>query len=109
MAKTRRAHRKGSRKASRKAHRKGSRKAHRKSHRKMRGGRVENGIFSKVWSPFHHASLAAGEAVGTVTNTTRDIAKSALRGVNRIGTSVTGHANAAVRGVFSRKRRGGRR
>lgn len=102
MAKTRRAHRKGSRKAHRKSHR----KTHRKSHRKMRGG---NGIFSKVWSPFHHASLAAGEAVGTVTNTTRNIAKSTLRGVNRIGSSVAGHANAAVRGVFSRKRRANRR
>jgi hypothetical protein len=72
----------------------------------MRGG---SGIFSKLWSPFHHASVAAGEAVGAVTDTTRNVAKTTLRGVDRIGSSVTGHANAAIRGVFSRKRRGGRR
>ncbi len=109
MARTHRAHRKGSRKATRKgskSHRKAHRKSHRKTHRRMRGG---SGIFSKLWSPFHHASLAAGEAVGAVTDTTRKVAKTTLRGVDRIGSSVTGHANAAIRGVFSRKRRGGRR
>jgi hypothetical protein len=103
MAKTRRAQRKGSRKA----HRKGSRKAHRKSHRKtQRGGR---GLFSTVYSPVGHVLTATGEAVGTVTNTTRNILKSGLGGLNRIGRSVTGHADMAVRNVVSRKRRASRR
>ena len=111
MAKTRRVHRKGSRKA----HRKGSRKAHRKSHRKtqrkgsrkaQRGGQ---GIFSTVYSPVGHVLTATGEAVGTVTNTTRNILKSSLGGLNKIGRSVTGHADMAVRNVVSRKRRSSRK
>lgn len=107
MAKThRKAHRKSHRKSHRKAHRKAHRKSHRKTHRKMRGGM---GLFSKLYSPVGHAVMATGEAVGTVTNSVRDVAKTGLRGLNRIGRSVTGHANAAVRNVVSRKRRANRK
>ncbi len=72
----------------------------------MRGGM---GIFSKVYSPVGHLVAATGEAVGTVTNTARDVVKTGLKGVNSIGRSVTGHANAAIRDVVSRKRRANRR
>ena len=104
--KTRRAHR--SRKGSRKASRKASRKSHRKGSRKMRGGkamRTKHGLFETAYSPVGHLLAATGEAVGTVTNTARNVAKTGLKGVNSIGRSVTGHANAAIRDVFSRKRR----
>jgi hypothetical protein len=107
MAHTRRTHRKGSRKAHRKSSRKTHRKSSRKTHRKtQRGGR---GLFSTVYSPVGHVLTATGEAVGTVTNTTRNILKSGLSGLNKIGTSVTGHADMAVRNVVSRKRRASRR
>ena len=111
MAHTRRAHRK----SSRKTHRKGSRKAHRKSHRKTqrkshrKAQRGAGGIFTTVYSPVGHVLTATGEAVGTVTNTTRNILKSGLGGLNKIGKSVTGHADMAVRNVVSRKRRGSRK
>jgi len=53
--------------------------------------------------------MAGEEAVGAVTNTVKGVARTGIRGVNRIGRSVTGHANSAIRNVVSRKRRGGRR
>jgi hypothetical protein len=81
----------------------------------MMGGkktRRNNGLFRKVYSPVSHLLQATGNAVSTVTNTTRNVAKQGIRGVNSIGLSVTGHANAAIRNLVSRKRksrRGGRR
>jgi hypothetical protein len=107
MAKSRRYSRKGSRK-SRKGSRK-SRKGSRKSRRNMtrRGGAT--GFFSKVYSPISHLLGATENAVGTVTGTVNSVAKTGIRGVDRIGKSVTGHANMAVRNLVSRKRRANRR
>jgi hypothetical protein len=53
--------------------------------------------------------MAGEEAVNAVANTAKGVAKLGIRGVNRVGSSVTGHTDAAIKGVFSRKRRGGRR
>ena len=106
MSKVSRKSRKTSRKTSRKS-RKASRKTSRKHGRKHGGSR--RGIFSTVYSPVGHLVQAAEESVGAVTNTTRNILKSGLRGVNRIGRSVTGHANSARRNVVSRKSRKNRR
>lgn len=92
--------------------RKGSRKSHRKGSRKgRRGTRRGGGLFRTVYSPVSHLLQATGNTVGAVTNTTRNVARRGLRGVNRVGKSVTGHANAAVSGLLkiSRKRRGSRR
>lgn len=72
----------------------------------MMGGR---GLFGTLYSPIGHLLQATGNTVGAVANTTRNVAKRGLSGLNRVGRSVTGHANAAVRNVVSRKRRGGRR
>jgi hypothetical protein len=108
MAKSRRANRRANRK-SRRAERK-SRKASRKNRRSTR--RSGGGLFGKIYSPVSHLLMATENAVGTVTGTVNTVAKSGLRGVNRIGKSVTGHANAAVRNLVSRKRknrRAGRR
>jgi hypothetical protein len=107
MAYSRRANRRANRK-SRKAERK-SRK-NRKSRRSTR--RTGGGLFGKIYSPVSHLLMATENAVGTVTGTVNTVAKSGLRGVDRIGHSVTGHANAAVRNLVSRKRknrRAGRR
>jgi hypothetical protein len=102
MAKSRRANRRANRK---------SRRAERKS-RKNRRTRRGGGLFGKIYSPVSHLLMATENAVGTVTGTVNTVAKSGLRGVNRIGKSVTGHANSAVRNLVSRKRknrRAGRR
>ena len=69
--------------------------------------RKNSGLVSKVYSPFHHAFMAGEEAVAAVTNTARNVVSTGIRGVDKIGRSVTGHADAAVRNVFSRKRSGG--
>ena len=94
MAKSRRMSRKGSRKS-----RKGSRKS-----RTRRGGAAK-GFFGTVYSPIGHLLGATENAVGTVTGTVNTVAKSGIRGVNRIGRSVTGHANLAVRNLIGRRRK----
>jgi hypothetical protein len=88
-----------------KSHR--SRRASRRSRRSSRSRRVRRGggLARKVYSPISHLLQATNEAVGTVTNTVKSVAKSGISGVNRIGKSVTGHTDAAVRNVFSRKGR----
>lgn len=77
--------------------------------RNTRRNRKNRGLASTLYSPFHHLAMAGEEAVGAVTNTVKGVARTGIRGVNRIGRSVTGHANSAIRNVVSRKRRGGRR
>jgi hypothetical protein len=107
MAYSRRANRRANRK-SRKAERK-SRKS-RKNRRSTR--RTGGGLFGKIYSPVSHLLMATENAVGTVTGSVNTVAKTGLRGVDRIGKSVTGHANAAVRNLVSRRRknrRAGRR
>jgi hypothetical protein len=79
------------------------------SRRNTRRNRKNRGLASTLYSPFHHLAMAGEEAVGAVTNTVKGVARTGIRGVNRIGRSVTGHANSAIRNVVSRKRRGGRR
>ena len=69
-------------------------------------------IFSRLYSPVKHALRAANMSVGAVTNTVKGVSRQGFRGVNRIGNTVTGEMNAAVRGLFRRKTRrqdGGRR
>jgi len=71
--------------------------------------RKNRGLATALYSPFHHAFMAGEEAVNAVANTAKGVAKLGIRGVNRVGSSVTGHTDAAIKGVFSRKRRGGSR
>jgi len=77
--------------------------------RNTRRNRKNRGLASTLYSPFHHLAMAGEEAVGAVTDTVKGVARTGIRGVNRIGRSVTGHADSAIRNVVSRKRRGGRR
>lgn len=87
-----------------------SRRANRRSRRsRSRRSRRGGGLLSKLYSPVHQVLGMGENAVGAVTNTVNTVAKTGLRGVNRIGRSVTGRANAAVSGLLSRRRRGERR
>lgn len=92
------------------ANRKNRRNTRRSNSRKnRRNTRRGGGLFSTIYSPVGHLLQATGNAAGTVTNTTRNIVKRGLGGVNRIGKSVTGHADAAVRNLVSRKSRKNRK
>lgn len=67
-----------------------------------RGGR---GIFGTVWRPVHHGLMAGDSVVSAVTNTARNIVSTGIRGVDRAGTSIVGHANNALSFKRSRKNR----
>ena len=84
-----------------------SRRNRRNNNLGMMGGRA--GLFGTLYSPVSHLLQATGNSVGAVTNTTRNVSRRALGGVDKIGRSVTGHANLAVRNLVSRRRRGSRR
>jgi hypothetical protein len=53
--------------------------------------------------------LAGKESVGAVTNTAKGVVGEGIGGLDKIGRSVTGHANMAVRNIFSRKNRKNRK
>jgi hypothetical protein len=63
------------------------------------------GVFGYVYRPVGHLIQAADSSVHAVANTARNVVSRSLRGVNRIGKSVTGHANAAVSGLLRFKGR----
>ena len=72
------------------------------------------GIFSRLYSPVGHLIMAGKESVGAVTNTAKGVVGQGLTGLDKIGKSVTGHANMAVHDLLkarkSRKnRKGGKR
>lgn len=104
---TRKGSRKGSRKSQRKGSRKGSRKSQRRTQRKRGGSR--RGIFGTVYSPVSHLIQAAENSVNAVTRGTSGIVRTGLGTVNKVGKSITGHADAAIRNVVSRKNRKGSR
>ena len=77
---------------------------------RSRSTRKSRGLVSKLYSPLHHAFLAGEETVSALTNTARNVVRTGIRGVDRVGSSVTRHADSAVRNVFTRKsRKGGSR
>ena len=63
------------------------------------------GLFTRLDSPISHLLMAGNESVGAVANTGKGVLGQGFRGVNKIGRSVTGHANQAVRNLLSRKNR----
>ncbi len=87
-----------------------SRKASRKNRKSRRANRKNSvGLAGKLYGPIHQVIGLAQNTVSTVTNTTRNVAKKGLQGVNRIGQSITGRTDKAIRGLISRKRRDSRK
>lgn len=80
--------------------RRGTRRASRRSGK---------GMFSRLYSPIGHLFAASKESVGAVTNTAKGVVGQGITGLDRIGRSVTGHANMAVHDLLSRKSRKGRK
>lgn len=72
-----------------------------------RGTRRSGGIFSRIYSPVGHLFAAGKESVGAVTNTAKGVVGEGIKGLDKIGRSVSSHANMAVKNVFTRK--GGKR
>jgi hypothetical protein len=70
-------------------------------------------VFRRLYSPLKHAIMASKESVGAVSNTAKSVTCDGLSGLNRIGSSVTRHANMAVDDLLgkrkSRKTRRGKR
>ena len=76
-----------------------------------RRGTRKTGIFGRLYSPVKHAIMAGKDSIGAVTNTAKGVACTGLSGLDRIGTSVTSHANMAVSDLLGKRgktRRGGK-
>jgi hypothetical protein len=71
------------------------------------------GLFRRAYGPIDHLFQAGRESVGAVTNTAKGVIGVTFNGVNKVGRSVTGHANMAVSGLLTGKsrknRKGGKR
>lgn len=61
-------------------------------------------VFRRLYSPIKHAILASKDSVGAVTDTAKGVACEGLSGLNKIGTSVTTHANMAVNDLLGKRR-----
>jgi len=66
-------------------------------------------VFTRLYSPLKHALMAGKESVGAVANTAKHVSCDSLSGLNRIGSSVTRHANMAVNDLLGKRGRRTRR
>jgi hypothetical protein len=66
-------------------------------------------VFRRVYSPIKHAVMAGKESVSAVTNTAKYVTCDTLSGLDRIGSSVSRHANMAVNDLLGRRNRKSRR
>jgi hypothetical protein len=101
MAKSRRSSRTKSRRSS-----------SRKSKGKRGGRRMSKkslGLFGRVYSPVNHLFMAAENSINSLARGTGSIARTGLNSVNKVGKSITRHADEAVRNVVSRKSRKSRK
>ena len=74
-----------------------------------KGSRKSLGLFGRVYSPVNHLFMAAENSVSALANGASGITRTGLGTVNKVGKSITGHADKAVKNIVSRKRRGGRK
>lgn len=60
-------------------------------------------VFRRLYSPIKHTLMASKGVVSAVTNTTKGVACEGLSGLDRIGSSVTRHANMAVNDLLGKR------
>ncbi len=65
-------------------------------------------MFTRLYSPIKHAVMASKESVSAVTNTAKHVTCEGLTGLDKIGTSVTKHANMAVNDLLGKRGRKGK-
>ena len=68
-------------------------------------GRRGFSLFSRLYSPVSHALSAGKESLNAVANTAKGLVGTSVKGVDKVGHSVTTHFNAAVRDLVKRKSR----
>jgi hypothetical protein len=77
-----------------------------RKNRSRKNRRNGGGLFSRVlYNPVHQALGLVGNTVSAVTNTTRNVARKGINGVNRVGKSITSRANSTVRNLVGRSRK----
>ena len=76
---------------------------------KTRRSRSNLGLFGRVYSPVNHLFQAAENGVNSLTRGTGKIVHTGLNSVNRVGKSLSMHADKAVRSVVSGKSRKNRK
>jgi hypothetical protein len=64
---------------------------------------TRRGLFGTIYSPISHTLRAARSSVNAVANTSKGVVGLGFRGLNRVGRSVTNHANMAVSNVLGKK------
>lgn len=67
------------------------------------------GVFRRLYSPISHALMAGKNTIGAVTNTAKGVACEGISGLDKVGRSVTSHANMAVHNLVGPSRRRSRR
>jgi hypothetical protein len=60
-------------------------------------------VFRRFYSPLKHAVMASKESVSAVTNTAKHVTCEGLTGLDKIGSSVTRHANMAVNDLLGKR------
>jgi hypothetical protein len=61
-------------------------------------------IFRRMYSPIKHAVMAGKETVSAVTNTAKHVTCEGLTGLDKVGSSVTRHANMAVNDLLGKRK-----
>lgn len=69
----------------------------------MRRNTRKTKVFGRLYSPMKHVIMASKESVGAVTNTAKAVTCDSLSGLNRIGSSVSRHANMAVDDLLGKR------
>lgn len=57
-----------------------------------------------MYSPIKHAVMAGKETVSAVTNTAKHVTCEGLTGLDKVGSSVTRHANMAVNDLLGKRK-----
>lgn len=61
-------------------------------------------IVRRVYSPVSHFLQLTSNAVGTATNTARNIVQRSIKAVNGVGSSIANHTNTTIHNVTHRSR-----
>jgi len=61
-------------------------------------------IFRRMYSPIKHALMAGKETVSAVTNTAKHVTCEGLTGLDKVGSSVTRHANMVVNDLLGKRK-----
>ena len=61
-------------------------------------------VFRRLYSPIKHTIMASKDAVSAVTNTAKKVSCDSLSGLDKVGSSVTRHANMAVNDLLGKRK-----